>query len=315
MTKIEWTDETWNPLRGCSRVSEGCRNCYAEKVAFRFSGPGMPYEGLAARHPSGEGRWTGKVRLVESALDKPLRWRKPRRVFVNSMSDLFHEAVPDAWIDRVFAVMALAPRHTFQVLTKRPGRMRAYLSDPEARHRVMLAGGGTWGVGKPWGGWPLPNVWLGVSAEDQPTWDARVAQLAKTPAAVRFVSLEPMLAGVDCGLQRNVPGQRMLRWHRPLSRYIDWIIVGGESGPGARPCDVAWIRSLVAQASIAGTACFVKQLGACAADPRNGLAGSQLDIPPEAIPLVSTRLRDRKGGDWTEWPADLRVREFPEVSR
>ncbi|MBY6277267.1 DUF5131 family protein [Symbiobacterium thermophilum] len=127
-TRIEWTDATWNPIRGCSRVSEGCRNCYAERMAARFSGPGRPYEDLVRRTPHGP-RWTGEVRLVEELLDAPLHWRRPRRIFVNSMSDLFHEAVPDEWIDKVFAVMALAEHHTFQVLTKRPERMLRYLTD------------------------------------------------------------------------------------------------------------------------------------------------------------------------------------------
>src|SRR6185295_14646626 len=124
-SKIEWTDATWNPIRGCSVVSEGCRHCYAMQVAARFSDKGQAYEGLAYRNESGA-HWTGKVRLIEEHLEDPLRWKRPRRIFVNSMSDLFHESIPDEWIDRVFSVMAMAPQHTFQILTKRPERMKAW---------------------------------------------------------------------------------------------------------------------------------------------------------------------------------------------
>src|SRR5579885_1145834 len=143
-TSIEWTNATWNPIRGCSRVSEGCRNCYAEKVAFRFSGLGQPYEGLVRINAAGERKpeWNGEVRLVEEHLRDPLKWKKPQRVFVNSMSDLFHENVPDEWIDKIFAVMALCPQHIFQVLTKRPERMRKYLlgkSDKNHRAAVWMA--------------------------------------------------------------------------------------------------------------------------------------------------------------------------------
>jgi protein gp37 len=142
-TSIEWTDRTWNPVRGCSLVSDGCRSCYAMKQAHRFSGQGKPYEGLTELGPKGP-RWTGKIRTVEDALDEPLRWRRPRKVFVNSMSDLFHEDVPDAFIDRVFAVMALAPQQTFQVLTKRAERMWAYMSDSTLARRVMALAN-SWG--------------------------------------------------------------------------------------------------------------------------------------------------------------------------
>ena len=156
-TGIEWTDATWNPVRGCSRVSEGCRNCYAEKVAYRFSGPGQPYEGLVRINAAGERKleWNGQVQLVEKHLLDPLKWKEPRRIFVNSMSDLFHENIPDEWIDKIFAVMALSPQHTFQVLTKRPERMRKYLSAPETRERIRreaweIAAYKAPGVGQTW---------------------------------------------------------------------------------------------------------------------------------------------------------------------
>jgi protein gp37 len=332
-TSIEWTDATWNPTRGCSRVSEGCRNCYAERFAAR-----MPWGDVFARWtPStaktaagatvrvrSEPRWTGVVRLIPEKLDEPLRWKKPRRIFVNSMSDLFHESLPDAAIDRVFAVMAWCRRHTYQILTKRAVRMRAYgLSlaalSPKERTRRLVA---SMYLGHPAarlvGGnipdeqvgdleWPLPNVWLGVSVEDQATADERIPLLLQTPAAKRFISYEPALGPMDFGSEalchahdescRRISDTRCDQRLGPL----DWVIVGGESGPGARPFDIAWARSTVAQCKAARVPVFVKQLGARPfASPRHdGGTGYVLE------------LRDRKGGDPAEWDEDLRVREFP----
>jgi protein gp37 len=359
-TKIEWTDATWNPLRGCSRVSEGCRNCYAERVAARFCKPGEAYHGVAKntaprdRLDAVGGRrngWTGEVKLVEEHLADPLRWRRPRKVFVNSMSDLFHPNVPDGWIDRIFAVMALAPQHTFQVLTKRPERMRAYLSALTVE-RLEVAAAREFGDeaevhlanwingfsrprslpddGNPLNGtvrrWPLPNVWVGTSVEDQSTADERIPLLLSTPAAVRFASYEPALGAVDftrirsCSDEWAASNPPVKTHHSALSTHcgyteaLDWVIVGGESGPGARPFDVAWARSTIAACNAAGVACFVKQLGAGVSmhrdlgrgvrdSARDGHAGGEAYIP----------IRDRKGGDWNEWPEDLRVREFPAV--
>ena len=198
MTKIEWTDRVWNPLRGCTRVSPGCQHCYAERMCSR----GLPElkspttgENFAIRKSDGA-HWTGKVELIESALDKPLHWRKPSRIFVNSMSDLFHESVPNEWIDRIFAVMALCPKHVFQVLTKRAERMFRYMNggSPEM---IDLALFGMDIPQRPEFQWPLPNVWLGVSCEDQQRANERIPWLLKTPAAVRFVSIEPMLSSID----------------------------------------------------------------------------------------------------------------------
>ncbi len=198
-TKIEWTEHVWNCVRGCSRVSEGCRNCYAERMAARGL-PGMRSpttgESFAVMTPSGP-QWTGRVELIESMLEVPLRRKKPTVYFVNSTSDLFHEALPDKAIDRVFAVMALCPEHTFLVLTKRPERMREYIT--------------CWG-------WTLPNVWPGVSCEDQATADARIPLLLQTPAAVRFLSYEPALGPVD-----------LTQWLPPNDPHLDWVICGGES--------------------------------------------------------------------------------------
>ncbi len=305
---ISWTDETWNPIRGCSRVSEGCRHCYAETVAHRFSGPGKPYEGLT----NAQGRWNGTIRVVEAHLRDPLRWQRPRRVFVNSMSDLFHENVSDETIDRIFAVMALAPQHTFQVLTKRPERMRAYvdsraemlvyrdaaeyLATPiaDALRSVSRAGGHDWPQNAPFAvqSWPLPNVWLGVSVEDQATADARIPLLLQTPAAVRFISAEPLLGPVDLAYPCFNGADSF-----GVLEGLHWVIVGGESGAGARPFDVEWARALVRQCKDAGVACFVKQLGA---RPYDSL------LTWEALGR-----RDGKWDDPSEWPEHLRVQEFP----
>jgi len=315
-SKIEWTDSTWNPVRGCSRVSEGCRFCYAERQAARFSGYGDRFDGYVR-----DGKWTGKVDLLKSKLTEPLRWRKPRRVFVNSMSDLFHEALPDEAIDRIFAVMARAPQHTFQVLTKRPERMRTYMRgfiDARGCHASRRLGTELW--------WPLPNVWLGVSCEDQVTADERIPILLDTPAAVRFVSAEPLLAAIDLtriavkfsGRCDGDPAHASALFdHAGYTNRLDWAIVGGESGPGARPCDVGWIRSIVAQCKSAGVPCFVKQLGALPMLGRQDVRGwkfGQLDSTNRGYgdDHVALKLRNRKGGDPSEWPKDLRVREFPQ---
>jgi protein gp37 len=290
---IEWCDATWNPVRGCSRVSEGCRNCYAEIMAARFSGPGMWGAGFA-QMVGGDHRWTGKVELIESQLDLPLRWRAPRRIFVNSTSDLFHEAVPEETIARVFNVMAECPQHTFQVLTKRAGRMRAIMGGP--KHH------GLWSP-KLWHRSVLPNVWLGVSAEDQQRADERVHDLRLTPAAVRFVSAEPLLGPIDftrlndCGTIAS-DTLRIKTGSVASIPPLDWIIVGGESGPGARPMQMEWAGAIVDQCRDAGVACFVKQMGE---NP------TRFGHP--------AAFKDRKGGDIEEWPAGYRVREFPEAAR
>ena len=303
-TSIEWTKgddgtsgKTWNPVRGCSRVSAGCEHCYAERVAARFSGPGQPYEGLA-RMDEGQARWSREVRLVPEHLADPLRWKRPRRVFVNSMSDVFHEKLTNEEIAAVFGVMAATPRHTFQVLTKRPERMRDWFrwasrygqsihATTVLREQATLFIGAT----RPRASfgrdvdldamlrsdavWPLPHVWLGVSVEDQHRADERIPLLLATPAAVRFVSAEPLLEGVDLS--------RWLDWrtHRkcehcsaigpdgevcPHCRKVglafpalDWVICGAESGSGARPMKLDWARWLREQCAGAGVPFFLKQ--------------------------------------------------------
>ncbi len=318
VSKIEWTDATWNPVRGCTRVSPGCEHCYAEKIAHRFSGPGGAYEGLTEQrggHLYGA-RWTGKIRLVPEKLEEPLHWRKPRMVFVNSMSDLFHEGVPDEYIDEVFAVMAATPEHTYQILTKRPERMLkwsrvAMESKPTVRcNEYARFDDGLWCNSETQIQWPLPNVWLGVSVEDQKRVDERIPLLLQTPAAVRFLSVEPLLGPVD-----------LFPW-MPLGRglELDWIIVGGESGPGARPCDVGWVQSIVAQCREARVPCFVKQLGSRPVDAswRSGVYAPEDYRTPRVAgggtPPNLLLLKDRKGGNPDEWPEDLRVREWPSAS-
>lgn len=311
-TGIQWTDETWNPVRGCSRVSDGCTNCYAMGQAHRFSGPGKPYEGLTTIR-RGKVDWAGKARLVPEMLAAPLKWKKPRRIFVNSMSDLFHDSLSFEEIAAVFGVMAACPQHTFQVLTKRPKRALEFFAWCEAfngGHPIHALEDAlctseadfpeSWDGDTPilcgcWAEWPLPNVWLGVSAENQEQADKRIPLLLQCPAAVRFVSAEPLLGPVDVS-----------RFMWPVSRFIDWVIVGGESGPGARPCNVEWIRSIVMQCGDAGVPVFVKQLGA---KPRS------FSREMRGEPGVEYPLAHKKGADPSEWPDDLRVRQFPEVSQ
>ena len=264
-TGIQWTDVVWNPTTGCDRVSAGCDRCYALTMAKRLKGMGQ-----AKYQNDGDPRTSGPgfgLTVHPDALDIPLHWRKPKLIFVNSMSDLFHPKVPTAFIASVFDVMARTPQHTYQILTKRAPRMRS------------LSRGAAFGEH-----WPLPNVWLGVSAENQEQADIRVPALLETRASVRFVSAEPLLGPIE------IP-YRVRESHMPSAP--DWLIIGGESGPGARPMSPAWARDLLAQAAHLGIAPFVKQLGAVWA--RTWLSD------------------DRHGGDWDDWPADLRVRNFPDT--
>lgn len=306
---IAWTEETWNPVRGCSKKSEGCRNCYAESMAARFCAPGQPYDGLVK-----DGRWNGEVKMVAEHLNDPLHWRRPRRVFVNSMSDLFHENLADEDIDQIFARMAMAPQHTFQVLTKRADRMVEYLKklDPERIYNSSLDKHGVsslplitghhlhWKLtGKVEGGvqeesmerlygaaveWPLPNVWLGVTVENQDAAEERIPLLLEAPAAVRWISMEPLLGPVDLDLPRcEIHGRDELSmdgrycnecaadgfsgelahgcWLDPLNDGVAWVVVGGESGSHARPMHSAWVRSLRDQCHERGVPFLFKQWG------------------------------------------------------
>lgn len=301
-SSIEWCDITWNVVRGCTRVSPGCVNCYAERLSARnLPGLRSPTTGEPfAEMTKGGPRWTGAVEFLPHKLAEPLSWKKSARVFVNSMSDLFHEDLTNEQIAAVFGVMAACPHLTFQVLTKRPERAAEWfawvqrvgqdLTGMDYRLEMLAHEAGKHvdePAIPPEAAWPLPNVWLGVSVEDRER-KARIDTLREIPAALRFLSLEPLLE--DLG-ELDLTG-------------IGWAIAGGESGPGARPFDVEWARSTIQQCREAGVPVFVKQLGA------NRMEGGLTD-PGHTASL--DRVRDRKGGAMSEWPEDLRVREFPEA--
>ena len=317
-TTIAWTDATWNPLRGCTEISPGCAHCYAAAIAARFGGPGKPFEGLAYRDANGKAHWTGKIATAPDKLREPLTWRKPRMVFVNSMSDLFHEDVPETYIAAVFGLMGIASAHTFQVLTKRAARMADVLSRL-TWDQCLSALSTTYPYSLTAGGvvpsWPLPNVWLGVSVENQKCADERIPHLLRTPARVRFLSCEPLLESVEIGWA--MPCEVNARPPHFLAgcykRGIDWVICGGESGPGARPCKIAWIRSIVRQCRAASVPCFVKQLGS---KPQHVTMYGMSERPdvPDIVEYGPLLLRDAKGGNPEEWPEDLRVREWPTLT-
>lgn len=318
MSKIEWTGKTWNPIVGCSKVSEGCRNCYALKDAWRMAhNPATKgtYGATVKAGADGKAHWTGCIGMNPGKLTEPLDRKKPTTWFVNSMGDLFHESVTDEQIDRVFAVMAASPQHTFQILTKRPERMQEWGTSTEHDgDDGYLPGGGTmWRVDeaiKEFRGdledgvlseeqwailedgidgtmWPLRNVWLGVSVEDQATVNERIPHLLNTPAAVRFVSYEPALGAVDFthypgempSDPPGPPGFRIINFLEGTGTYanersgyprmtydnefpkLDWIIAGGESGPGARPAHPEWFRKVRDDCEAAGVPFFFKGWG------------------------------------------------------
>lgn len=289
-TKIEWATKVWNPVTGCTKVSEGCRHCYAERYVGRF---GKTIHGTHPISVSGAERGDeddhialpfSTVMLHPDRLDLP-RWRTPQRVFVNSMSDLFHPDVPTNFVAEVFNEMAACQDHTFLILTKRPERI------------APVFNGMIWETAENWPGteplclmlecdqWPLPNVWLGVSVEDQKAADERIPLLLQTPAAVRFVSVEPMLGPVDL---TNVPLMSQAVSTRPVgsalvgSPRIGWVICGGESGPKARPMHPDWVRSLRDQCTSAGVPFFFKQWGEWAPPARAGESLAESQIAGEA---------------------------------
>ena len=263
-TKIEWTrgddgspGETWNPVTGCSKVSQGCHFCYAERLWPKVEGSRVKREGGAPRSFT-------DIRCHPERLDAPLHWRTPRRIFVNSMSDLFHEDVPDAFLDQVFTVMCKARQHTFQVLTKRAARMHSYMYRFKPDGEGWITRDGQRAMGEPGIGplfadnrWPVPQIWLGVSVEDQDTADERIPLLLETPAAIRFVSYEPALGPLR--LDRFVEFETDN--NGPILPGINWLIAGGESGPNARPSHPDWFRSARDQCAEAGVAYFFKQWG------------------------------------------------------
>jgi len=288
-TKIEWTQRSWNPVMGCSKVSPGCKNCYAIRMAWRLQhNPKMAdrYQGLTEKMEGGNVNWTGQVMLNRDALYLPMRVKKPTLWFVNSMSDLFHEGLSEAEIAEVFAVMAMTPQHTYQVLTKRPFRMNDMflkgdfktLVETRLHAAVMVPPPGkyyTITLDKqnrlPW---PLPNVWLGTSVENQQAADDRIPYLLATPAAVRFLSCEPLLGPVDLTIIPKTTADAGTFLFNVLNASsgtedlslwgfttIDWVIAGGESGPGARPMHPDWVRRLRDQCTAAGVPFFFKQWG------------------------------------------------------
>lgn len=428
-TSIEWTEQTWNPVAGCTWASPGCDHCYAAAMTRRLEAMGQAnYAGLTTKK-----HFNGVVRTLPDKLDVPLRRKKPTTWFVNSMSDLFHKDVPDSFIAAVFGVMAACPQHTFQVLTKRPDRMQQWCSlmsvaggigkyirselgrsvirghfNAVAQTKV-IDGERQRAIADPWmqvmngaacnyGDAPLHNVWLGTSVENQEQADKRIPHLLQSRAAVRFLSCEPLLgplnlheyllgltsgypAGCVCGHGHgftrcpNTGGIAKLCHHvgcqctgfrKAAGSGIGWAIIGGESGHGARPCDVAWIRSIIAQCKAAGVPCFTKQLGEAPYDSDAWEEGNQFTSYEQWVGKASSwlggvsgggyrykkaekvvcvdsagrhckrgegfmrardegtfpvkwhgllELRDKKAGDESEWPDDLRVRELPEVNR
>lgn len=296
---IEWTDGTWPIVQGCDYESPGCSHCYAVPLLWRLShNPNRtisgPLQGVVAKNSAGKLHFTGKVALREDRLDWPLKWRKPMKIFLPSHGDLFHPAVPDEFIDKVFAVMALAPQHTFQVLTKHASRMQDLLSE---------------GLNYEGPHWPLPNVHIGVTVEDQRRADERVPHLLRTPASVRWISAEPLLEALElrhlwtwCPEHDFASGFCKDRHHEGVQR-VDWVVIGGESAQTratTREFHTEWARSLINQCEVWGVAAFMKQLGT---KPVEGI----VEIHPRP-PGKSARYK------WHEpehWPGDLRVQEFP----
>lgn len=352
MSKIQWTEETWNPLAGCKEISPGCTNCYAAKMAKRLEAMGQKkYAGTTKTLANGKVVWTGKINMDEGSLTLPLRTKKPTMWFVNSMSDLFHEDVPDEFILRVFGVMMATPWHTYQVLTKRAERLPAWFEwwmNEATRQRYLnlqtgMAHEAVADLPCDWKAaqeyylkncdqsnrgrydncilWPLFNVWLGVSVEDQQRADERIPHLLKTPAAVRFLSCEPLLGPVDLervlffrnhyqsgahhyidvlrgGFWSTMPAYRPSQDGEPKNVFtnhsdlqenglISWVIIGSESGPKRRPMKQEWAEQIAAQCEAVGVKWFMKQM----------------------------EVNGRVSGDIDAFPQKLRIRQMPEVSR
>lgn len=323
-TGIAWADATINPCAGCSPVSPACDHCYAARMAHRLAA-NIKIPPYFAGLTDDAGKWTGKVNLHPHLMKQVLRWQKPRKIFVGSMTDLFHEAVPDEFLDQVFAYMALAPQHTFLLLTKRPERMRAFFERCKAANwnnvRDAINHPSLCGQGDRKGSLetPLPNVWLGVTIENQAMADARVPILLETPAAKRFVSIEPMLGEIalddvdeknwlnpecwgDCACDSLFgfdPGCRRNGGDGNLTRKLDWVICGGETGPGARPMHPDWIRSLRDQCGAAGVPFFFKQWGEWLPVDQDGAPGpaaKECSLPPSKTHWMGRSGKHRPAG-------------------
>lgn len=352
-SSIEWLGggETWNPIRArlknghpfntkvpqkkvgwaCVRISPGCQNCYSEKQNKQCgtnktrAGTGLEYTVPALQMV--------ELFLDEETLLKPLHWKKGKLIFPASMTDWMADFVPDEWRDKMLAVMALTPQHTYLTLTKRADRQREYLNDPETRQRVAVAMVNmvqqinresgkhkAWVlplVERPdstpeqptfWTMWPLPNLWLGVSAENQEYADTRIPRLLSTPVAIRWVSLEPLLGPTDISLFGRNLGQDV---------GLDWGVIGLESGGKARPGNIEWIRHLITQFRAAGVPVFVKQLGAKPYLHKQDSVHIEkpgMKFSMQSLEINSTfKLKDPKGGDPSEWPKDLQVRDYPQL--
>lgn len=341
MSKIEWTEKTWNPVIGCSLASPGCARCYAGTMARRQVamaeglGKVSPYASVVRiaepgqKPRTGAAAWNGDVKFLPDRLAEPLRWRRASRVFVNSMSDLFHERLAFDDIAAVFGVMAACHHHTFQVLTKRPERMAAFihwatnwrtqyaqgahaclhnaLSNAPAYLPGLEDDDGPDAVGDSLRGlvWPLPNVWLGVSVEDTKRAEERLPILGALRAQGwrTFASVEPLIGPISHGF--------INRW-----QAAEWVVIGGESGPHSRRCEVDWIREIRDDAQAAGAAVFVKQVGAAYEDMLGSVVGASVDVKAAArrwgLPTgCPKRLSSGKGSDMAEWPSDLCVRDMP----
>ena len=332
-SNIEWTDETWNPLAGCTKVSEGCRNCYAMKMAQRIAAAAdvraAKGEKLTARQEAYRlvtkrtndelatplPQWNNVVVPIPEALEEPYGWKQPRRVFVNSMSDLFHEDVPFKFIAEVFTTMAQTSRHTYQVLTKRPKRLLEFFewNYPGMSFKDAV---------DDWlGSWL--NVWFGVSVENQEEAEKRIPILLQVPAAVRFLSCEPLLGRIDLvGYgESQAPWQYAasgLAWSESACCYerlgkpgLGWVIAGGESGTDARPNEIKWTATIIEQCHRAGIPCFHKQVGAHPVDPGMEKWPGELSKPRHCDRVF---LKSNKGGDVEAWPKPLQVREFPKAN-
>ncbi|MCC6596958.1 MAG: DUF5131 family protein [Rhodanobacteraceae bacterium] len=341
-TKIEWTKnkdgsqgKTWNPVRGCEHASPGCKSCYAQRQAHRFSALGRPYHGLTLLSPRGP-VWNGQVRLVPENLGEPLTWMKPTTIFVGSMTDIFHDDVPRQYIAAIFGVMALACHHTYQVLTKRSRRMREVVNSLSLEECVMALADNPWcslslprskgiAIGRQmktigrdppnFPNWPMEHVWLGASVEDQRRADERLVELIQTQARLRMVSVEPLLEQIDlhrylwltgassagpftdaAGRKRGGGGKGGQMVTSVPAGDLHWVIVGGESGNHARPFDLAWAERIQEQCREAGVAYFFKQ------------GGDRCLRGGHPWPLNAP-----KGGDPQEWPEHLRVQQMPEA--
>lgn len=323
-TKIQWTDSTINPLRAlntetgavghyCEKVSDGCKFCYASAWNQRVRpiaggkklGTGLTFD---VRN-----RTKIKPLFDTGKLTEVLRW-SPRKIFWCDMTDVFGEWYPDDWRDQIFAAMALTPEHIHQVVTKRTAAALKYFSDPDVHRRIADAmDQPDWlPAGKRFPrlfeNWPLPNLWLLASVENQEQADIRIHELLETPAALHGVSAEPLLGPVD--FQRITP-KPLDGWN--FEQRLEWVIVGGESGAGARPCDTKWVSDIVEQCQRENVAVFVKQLGA---NPvQRIMYGPATFDADQAVHLDRLALKDRKGGDIAEWPLELQVREFPPMRR